>query len=296
MAASPDNVVKRERTVIVISAVVIAALIVAGAVWAARGPSSPAERAMTSGSPSALPAAVATQVAAEQTPAPGSPVSATAQPQDPIAEASPATAPAQATQVQATPTARATPTPSHTRASTSGRSTPTPKPTKTRKPVRTPKPTPKPTKTADPVPAAAHFVVQGKVKKRTYFTLGQLKKLGVYANDYFSRGKEPPEATNTFVGVRLIDVLKAAGLKSDAKKVYVLAADDYSATFSLSQVKADWLDETRAGIKLPMIVAWSEDGTAYAGDHPFRLVMGQAVEGDYNRQYWVRVVVSITVQ
>ena len=63
----------------------------------------------------------------------------------------------------------------------------------------------------------------------------------------------------------------------------------------MRQVSAAYLDETRPGVTLPMIIAWSEDGVAYTGDHPFRLVMGQAVEGDYNRQYWVRIVVSITV-
>ena len=146
------------------------------------------------------------------------------------------------------------------------------------------------------MPTAAHLVVKGKVAKTTYFTLKQLKKMRTFSGDYFSRGKEPePVATNAFVGVRLTDILKAAGVKKTASRVTILAADDYSASFSMRQVTAAYLDETRPGVTLPMIIAWSEDGVAYTGDHPFRLVMGQAVEGDYNRQYWVRIVVSITV-
>lgn len=114
--------------------------------------------------------------------------------------------------------------------------------------------------------------------------------------DYFSRGKDPKESTTAFVGVRLIDILNVAGLSSDAKRVTVTAADDYSASFTLRQVQANYIDETRPGVSLPMIIAYSEDGADYTGDHPFRLVMGQSVAGDYNRQYWVRIVVSITVQ
>ena len=146
------------------------------------------------------------------------------------------------------------------------------------------------------MPTAAHLVVKGNVAKTVYFTLKQLKKLRTFSGAYFSRGKEPePTATNAFVGARLTDILKAAGVKQTASRVTILAADDYSASFSIRQVGADYLDETRPGVTLPMIIAWSEDGVAYTGDHPFRLVMGQAVEGDYNRQYWVRSVVSITV-
>jgi DMSO/TMAO reductase YedYZ molybdopterin-dependent catalytic subunit len=195
-----------------------------------------------------------------------------------------------AAEPDATPAAVST-TPS-TPGTTVASRTPKPKPKKTSKPAKTPKPT----KTASSVPTAAHIVVTGKVATTTYFTLKQLKKMRVFSGDYFSKGKEPePTATNSFVGVRLTDILKAAGVKESASKVTILAADDYSASFTMRQVRAEYIDETRPGVTLPMIIAWSEDGTAYTGDHPFRLVMGQAVEGDYNRQYWVRLVISVTV-
>jgi len=64
----------------------------------------------------------------------------------------------------------------------------------------------------------------------------------------------------------------------------------------MRQVTANYIDETRPGVTLPMIIAYSEDGVPYTGDHPFRLVMGQSVEGDYNRQYWVRIVVAVEVE
>jgi DMSO/TMAO reductase YedYZ molybdopterin-dependent catalytic subunit len=279
----------------VVSAVVVLALI-AGAAWAAGRPQESAEKTAASASASPAGALPATLAALDETPAPGTPASPAATlASEPTSEA-PAVAGEPAPEPASTPAPRATPTPTRKAAASTPTPTPTPGPTKTRKPASTPKPTPKPTRTASAVPAAAHLVVKGKVARTTYFTLKQLRKLRAFSGDYFSRGKEPePTTTNAFTGVRLTDILKAAGVKKTASRVTILAADDYSASFSMRQVSAAYLDETRPGVTLPMIVAWSEDGVAYTGDHPFRLVMGQAVEGDYNRQYWVRLVVTITV-
>ena len=184
----------------------------------------------------------------------------------------------------------------------------TPSPTAT----ATTKPTAKPTATATPTPAATDtdeptpspspsatptFVVCGKVDNVTTFSVAQLKKMATVSATYFSRGGHPTtEESTPFVGVRLIDILNAAGLTSDATRVTILAADHYSATFTLQQVKADYIDETRPGVVLPMIIAYSENGTPYTGAHPFRLVMGEQMAGDYNRMYWVYIVTTITVQ
>ena len=277
----------------VVSAVVVLAAIT-GAAWATGRPPGPAERAAASASPSPASSLQAMPAAVEQTPAPGTPASPAAQPSATPTTEAPAVSAEPAPEPEITPTPRSAFTP--TARATASATTPTPRPTKTRKPLSTPKPTPKPTRTASAVPTAAHLVVKGKVAKATYFTLKQLKKLRTFSGYYFSRGKEPePVATNAFAGVRLSDILKAAGVKKTASRVTILAADDYSASFSMRQVTAAYLDETRPGVTLPMIIAWSEDGVAYTGDHPFRLVMGQAVEGDYNRQYWVRTVISVTV-
>jgi len=134
------------------------------------------------------------------------------------------------------------------------------------------------------------------VAKTTSFTVAQLKSMATVAANYFSRGKDPKEATTAFVGVRLTDILSAAGVSPDASRVTITASDAYSASFTMRQVRADYIDETNPGVKLPMIIAYSEDGAEYTGAHPFRLVMGQSVAGDYNRQYWVKMVVTITVE
>lgn len=178
----------------------------------------------------------------------------------------------------ATPTARPSASPS--------RVTPTPRATATRKPT--------PTATPSPAP---YFTVVGNVARTTTFTVAQLEKMATVSATYFSRGGHPTTEEETpFVGVRLIDILDAAGMSSSASRVTVTGADNYSATFTVAQVTADYIDETRPGVELPMIIAYSEDGKQYTGDHPFRLVMGETVAGEYNRMYWVSIVKTITVQ
>jgi len=138
------------------------------------------------------------------------------------------------------------------------------------------------------------FTVRGKVAHTTNFTVARLKKMRTVSATYFSIGGHPTTKERTaFVGVRLIDILKAACLERGAKSVTVVAADHYSATFTLQQVKANYIDQTRPGVHLPMIIAYSEGGRPYTGRHPFRLVKGQAVAGEYNRMYWVKIVTSV---
>lgn len=176
-------------------------------------------------------------------------------------------------------------------------STSTRKPQSRRPASSKPKPKPTPTKTPSVgPPSSPHFVVSGKVARKTYFTVAHLKKMKTVSAKYFSRGKDPKEETNAFVGVRLSDILNVAGLSGDAKRVRVTASDDYTAIFTIRQVKASYIDETRPGVELPMIIAYSQDGKAYTGSNPFRLVMGQSTKGDYNRQFWVRMVAAVTVE
>jgi DMSO/TMAO reductase YedYZ molybdopterin-dependent catalytic subunit len=164
--------------------------------------------------------------------------------------------------------------------------TPTPTPTHKPKPKPKPKPTPAP-----------YFTVVGNVAKTTTFTVAQLEKMPTVSATYFSRGGHPTTETETpCVGVRLIDILNAAGIASDASRVTVTGADNYSATFTMAQVEATYIDETRPGVKLPMIIAYSENGKQLTGDHPFQVVMGETVAGEYNRMYWVYIVKTITVQ
>ena len=179
-------------------------------------------------------------------------------------------------------------TPSAQPSVSEGRTTPTPRATATRKAKPSPSATPS---------AAPYFTVVGNVAQTTTFTVAQLKKMNTVSATYFSRGGQPTTETETpFVGVRLIDILNAAGLASDASRVTVTGADNYSATFTLAQVEANYIDETRPGVVLPMIIAYSESGKQYTGDHPFRVVMGETVAGEYNRMFWVYIVKTITVQ
>ncbi|MGI6492548.1 MAG: molybdopterin-dependent oxidoreductase [Pelotomaculum sp.] len=138
------------------------------------------------------------------------------------------------------------------------------------------------------------------VAKEVTVTLSQLQAMTdqVAGYTYFSRGKEPKTAYNTYKGVKLSNLISLAGLKEDAQKVLVTGADGYTASFSLIDVKAMLMDETDTSKSLPMLIAYAEDGKLldFAGGCSFRLVMGQKCEGDYNRQYWVRDVCTIVVQ
>jgi DMSO/TMAO reductase YedYZ molybdopterin-dependent catalytic subunit len=156
---------------------------------------------------------------------------------------------------------------------------------------------------AAPAPQSTEkgILIKGSgVAKEIKVTLSQLQGMGeqIEEHTYFSRGKEPKTAYNTYRGVRLANLINLAGLQPDAQKVLVVGVDGYTASFSLSEVEAMLMDETVPGKSLPMLIAFAEDGKLLdsAGDYPFLLVMGQKWEGDYNRQYWVREVCSIVVQ
>jgi DMSO/TMAO reductase YedYZ molybdopterin-dependent catalytic subunit len=156
---------------------------------------------------------------------------------------------------------------------------------------------------AAPAPQSTEkgILIKGSgVAKEITVSLSQLQGMTdqMEEHTYFSRGKEPKTAYNTYQGVRLANLINLAGLQPDAQKVLVVGADGYTVSFSLSEVEAMLMDETVPGKSLPMLIAFAEDGKLLdsAGDYPFLLVMGQKWEGDYNRQYWVREVCSIVVQ
>jgi predicted small lipoprotein YifL len=158
-------------------------------------------------------------------------------------------------------------------------------------------------KSVDPVPQSTEkcILIKGSgVSKEIMINLPQLQNMKgqVAEYTYFSRGKEPKTAYNTYKGVKLSYLISMAGLKEDSQKVMVVGTDGYTASFSLSDVKEMLMDETDTGKSLPMMIAFAEDGKTLdsAGGCPFRLVMGQKCEGDYNRQYWVRDVCSIVVK
>ncbi len=145
------------------------------------------------------------------------------------------------------------------------------------------------------------LTVKGSALSESYtFTLSELMAMsdGIFTGDYFSRGKEPKTDSNLFCGVKLSYLLASLGIKGDRVKVRIEASDGYSTTFSLTEVNALLLNEEVANLALPMILAFSQEGQILDASEgpPLRLVMGQKGEGDYNRQFWVRNVTTITVE
>ncbi|MEN6347934.1 MAG: stalk domain-containing protein, partial [Syntrophomonas sp.] len=132
--------------------------------------------------------------------------------------------------------------------------------------------------------------------------LQQMKDL-VLSDTYYSRGKAKENwaaaSHNEFTGVSLAGLLeKVMGKNAPPAKVKIKAEDGYTLMMSWDEVKAGYIDETNPDKELTTILAWSQDGQAYkaAGRSCLRLVMGQKYEGDYNRQRWVNMVQSITVE
>lgn len=135
------------------------------------------------------------------------------------------------------------------------------------------------------------------VDRDYYFSLADLQALtgGYFTADYFSRGKEPKQETNEFAGIRvdyLFDnVIKLAG---GANQATFTASDGYAASYSINQTRSSFIDETVPDKTLYMILAWEQDSTSLGSS--VRLVMGQTVDGEYNRLNWVRDVVTIEIK
>ena len=169
--------------------------------------------------------------------------------------------------------------------------------------VQQPEPSnePEPESEPEPEPVAEPYSVKtadtvltvtgAGVSRDYYFTLSEIQSLGgVVEDDYFSRGKEPQTATNHYKCISVSHLLSTVG--ASGKKVTFTASDGYAVSYSISAVSASYIDETVPGKSLQMILAWQED---YAGCG-LRLVMGQNVEGEYNRTNWVRNVIEIEVK
>ncbi len=164
-------------------------------------------------------------------------------------------------------------------------------------PSQVPEPTPEPTPAPEPYSvqtADTVLTVRGDALAREwYFTLAELQSAGGYtAADYFSRGKDPQEATYSFEGIDLQYLLETVIGVSDYKKITVRASDGYAYGCSRSSVNMTYINEQVEGSALKMILAWTQDGAPCA----LRLVMGQMTAGEYNRTNWVRSVTEIEVK
>lgn len=144
--------------------------------------------------------------------------------------------------------------------------------------------------------------VEGKVSTQLSLDLSQLKSMDslVYSADYYWLNSFGSTGHTSFKGVRLWGLLsEKAGLGSDAQTVRIVATDGYEMTFTVDQIKKqDYIDETDESKKLPVIVAWQEDGTQYDPDKgpPYKLVMGQKQAGDVNKPQWVSNIDRIIVE
>lgn len=164
-------------------------------------------------------------------------------------------------------------------------------------PSQAPEPTPEPTPAPEPYSvqtADTALTVRGDALAREwYFTLAELQSAGGYtAADYFSRGKDPQEATNSFEGIDLQYLLETVIGVSDYKKITVRASDGYAYGCSRGSVNMTYINEQVEGSALKMILAWSEDGAPIT----LRLVMGQMAAGEFNRTNFVRSVTEIEVK
>ncbi len=175
-----------------------------------------------------------------------------------------------------------------------------PEPAPEPEPEPEPEPAPEPEPESEPesepysVPSADTILtVRGSsLSHDWYFSLADLMELGgTVGADYFSRGKEPQEATNYFVGISVSYLLEQVVGAWDFSKAVFTASDGYTAGHSRSAIDASYINEQDPSAVLSMILAWSEDGAPCA----LRLVMGQQIEGEYNRTYWTRGIVSIEV-
>ncbi|MBQ6606318.1 MAG: hypothetical protein IJH56_01365 [Firmicutes bacterium] len=157
-------------------------------------------------------------------------------------------------------------------------------------PSETPAPAPAPysEQTADTV-----LTVCGSALDRNwYFSLSDLQNMGgYYSAYYFSRGKEPQEETNSFSGI-LVSYLLDSVIGASYSKATFTASDGYAGSHSYSAIHAYYVNEQDPSASLPMILAWTQDGSPCG----LRLVMGQQIAGEYNRTYWVRDVITIELQ
>ena len=103
-----------------------------------------------------------------------------------------------------------------------------------------------------------------------------LNRITMEATIRNSRGEE---STNTYTGVKLADVLKAAGV-SDFSSLSIIAADDFSVSYTRDLALAD-----------DTLIAWEIDGEIPAYEPPLRLAPRQGVGNQYIRQP-VKIVVN----
>lgn len=142
--------------------------------------------------------------------------------------------------------------------------------------------------------------LEGKINEAAY-TLEELKGMTdiIFEGSYYSLNNFGTTKHNTFKGVNLWMLLKNNGISSDASSVSIIANDGYEMEFTIDAIKKqDYIDETNPDVKLPIIIAWSQDGVEFNSEEglPFKLIIGQKEAGDVNKPQWVSNIDKILIK
>lgn len=144
--------------------------------------------------------------------------------------------------------------------------------------------------------------IEGSVGKEMALSVDGLKALKkhVFKGEFYSINNFGTTSYTEFKGINLWSLLKEeAQISPNATQVTIIAIDGYKMEFTIEAVmRQDYLDETRPDVKLPMIIAWEENGEEYDQDEgsPFKLVIGQKEPGDVNKPQWVSKIDKIIVK
>lgn len=144
--------------------------------------------------------------------------------------------------------------------------------------------------------------IQGKVNNQLSLSLAELQEftdIG-FSGTFYSLNNFGTTDYTDFKGVNLWLLLKdKAGILDSATRVKIIALDGYEVQFTIGQVKrSDYIDETDQDVKLPIIIAWQENGEDYSTSDgpPYKLVIGQKEPGDINKPQWVSNIDKIIVE
>jgi DMSO/TMAO reductase YedYZ molybdopterin-dependent catalytic subunit len=144
--------------------------------------------------------------------------------------------------------------------------------------------------------------IEGSVEKPLFLNLDDLKEMEdlIYTGTFYSLNSFGTTEYTDFKGVKLWNLLNEKALISEeASIVKVIALDGYSMEFTVDQIKRDdYIDETNQDLKLPVILAWEENGQEYDPEEgpPYKLVIGQKEPGDVNKPQWIRDIDKIIVE
>lgn len=143
--------------------------------------------------------------------------------------------------------------------------------------------------------------IEGEVDNPLSLSLDDLKDMEdiIFEGDFYSLNNFGTTEHTHFKGVNLWGLLNIAQISPEAKTVRIIATDGYEMEFTVEEVKKqDYIDETNPDVKLPMIIAWEEDGEEYDSEEgpPYKLVVGQKEPGDINKPQWVSNIDRIVVE